>query len=276
MLLARFILGGVLAVVLSAAAFADVPDGNMRPAIRNEALMISAGIVVPAVRPVARPEDLQQDRVAVQTGALLRPLAREDYIPTARWDDRQDADDWTRATLAALTTQAAGLDDVIPRDIETWCPNYAQNPPEQRRAFWVGMMSALAHYESTMNPRAVGGGGQWYGLLQIYPPTARHYGCEASTGEALRDPEANLACAARIMAVTVARDEAVALHDGRWLGVAADWGPMTSRTKREAMSAWTREQDYCSPVLAVTTALRPMARPDPAQPDPDLIRLAQL
>ena len=35
---------------------------------------------------------------------------------------------------------------------------------------------------------------------------------------------------------------------------------MTSRAKREDMAAWTREQDYCRPVLAIPTALRPQAR----------------
>ena len=112
--------------------------------------------------------------------------------------------------------------------------------------------------------------------MQIYPPTARQYGCEARTARALRDPEANLACAARIMAVTVARDEAVAIHDSRWRGVAADWGPMTSRIKRGVMSDWTRQQEYCRPITAIATALRPVARPQSPAPDFEAIWLARL
>ena len=118
-------------------------------------------------------------------------------------------------------------------------------------------MSALAKYESTYRPDAVGGGGQWFGLLQIYPPTARHFGCLARDGEALKDPVANLGCAARIMATTVRRDNAIAIRDGRWRGVAADWGPMTDPAKIAEMSAWTRRQSYCVPLRT----LRPMARP---------------
>jgi hypothetical protein len=38
-------------------------------------------------------------------------------------------------------------------------------------------------------------------LLQIYPDTARRYGCRARTAEALNNPVENLSCAARIMAV---------------------------------------------------------------------------
>ena len=124
-------------------------------------------------------------------------------------------------------------------------------------AFWVGMMSALSKHESTYNPRAVGGGDRWYGLLQIYPDTARRYGCRATTGEALKNPVDNLSCAARIMAVTVQRDQAVALRDSRWRGVAADWGPMTKPSKIAEMANWTSKQSYCQPL----ENKRPTARP---------------
>jgi len=154
-------------------------------------------------------------------------------------------------------TAVGDLESLVPRDIARWCPAYESNGPELRRAFWVGMMSALAKHESTYNPRAVGGGDLWYGLLQIYPDTARRYGCYARTGEALKNPTDNLACAARIMNVTVARDNAIAVHDGRWRGVAADWGPMSNRRKIPEMANWTAQQSYCQP--AVNT--RPQARP---------------
>ena len=123
------------------------------------------------------------------------------------------------------------------------------------------MMSALARYESTLNPSAVGGGGLYHGLLQIYPATALTYGCAATTGQGLHDPEDNLACAARIMSATVNRDDAVALYDGRWRGVAADWGPMTNSNMRAEMSAWTREQDYCTLTTTVMSAPIPPVRP---------------
>lgn len=277
MLLARIILGGILAVTMVCAASAEA----VAPIDRSQAQSVAqelrpTGDVPAPIRPLLRPDVLFFQHVIVRTGATLRPLARQDYIPAAMWDSRDDGDAWTRAVLTSLSTDASALEDVIPRDISKWCPTYANNPPERRRAFWVGMMSALARQESTLNPSAMGGGGQWVGLLQIYPPTARHYGCAARTAEALRNPEANLSCAARIMAVTVARDDAVAIHDTRWRGVAADWGPMTSRAKREAMSAWTREQDYCRPITAVAVALRPVARPQNSNPDFETIWLAGL
>jgi hypothetical protein len=94
-------------------------------------------------------------------------------------------------------------------------------------------------------------------LLQIYPDTARRYGCRARTGEALKNPVENLSCAARIMAVTVERDQAVAVCYTRWRGAAADWGPMTKPKKIAEMSAWTSHQTYCQPLENT----RPVARP---------------
>lgn len=202
---------------------------------------------------------IAQDRPAATEPPVLRPVARTNYLPRARWDFQDGAHLWTRVALSAVATHANVLTSVVPRDVDTWCPGYETASEEERRAFWVGMMSALSKHESTYNPRAVGGGNRWYGLLQIYPDTARRYGCYAQTGEALKNPASNLSCAARIMAVTVARDQAVALHDGRWRGVAADWGPMTSQSKRNEMSAWTRAQTYCN----LPGSLRPVARVRP-------------
>lgn len=255
--LSRF-LGGIVSAVLClttplSGQVANVPSGTEV----FEALPQLAGF-----RPALRPAHMIRYPVVVQTGAAVRPQARLAFLPAARWDNQQDGAMWTRAAMSAIRTHAPQLDDVVPRDIETWCPGYASNPDHLRQAFWVGMMSALAFYESTLRPDAVGGGNRWFGLLQIYPPTARGYSCRARTGSDLTNPAANLSCAARIMNVTVARDRAVALHDGRWRGVAADWGPMTTATKRNAMSAWTRQQSYCQVQTSDARVIRPTARPD--------------
>lgn len=164
---------------------------------------------------------------------------------------------WTRAALSALKAHASPLVQMVPRDITQWCPAYATNDDAQRRAFWVGYMSALAKYESTYEVRAVGGGGKWFGLLQIQPSTARGYKCHVGTGEGLRNGAANLSCAARIMAHTVRRDGVIHGYDGKWRGVSADWGPMRSEAKRHEMATWLKTQNYCK----LRNATRPRARP---------------
>ncbi len=194
----------------------------------------------------------------------VRPIPRDDYIPRARWDFRREGHLWTRTTMAALQGHGRPLIEMEPNDIRTWCPAYPENGPIHRAAFWNGFLSALAKHESTWKPRAVGGGGLWYGLTQILPSTARGYKCRVGTGAALKDGSANLSCAVRIMATTVKRDNAVARKtNGRLGGVAADWGPMVNAKKRKEMAAWTRRQTYCR----LLSSVRPTPRPASLLPE---------
>ena len=271
----RTLLGGILAITVGTAALAQTPvggpDSDTRPLSRADALVLraeaalmraeEARLALASFKPLSRPAHMLRYPVVISENPSMRPQLRVNYIPDARWDFRGDSASWTRAALAALRTHGTRMEDTVPRDIENWCPAYEANPPHLRRAFWVGMMSALAKHESTYRPEAVGGPNLWYGLLQIYPDTARRYGCRATTGEALKDPEDNLSCAVRIMNVTVPRDNAIAVRDNRWRGVAADWGPMTNRGKIAEMSAWTRQQDYCTAPVSLSS-FRPQARPD--------------
>jgi hypothetical protein len=164
-------------------------------------------------------------------------------LPPMRWDHRPEATIWTTKVLAAIDDHSANLPGIIPADIATWCPGYAEAEEAEREAFWAGLMSALAKHESTWNPRASGGGGKWIGLLQIAPATARHFGCEATTTAELKDGASNLTCAVRIAAVQVRRDGMVA--GGGAKGMGRDWAPFRSSSKRAEMAAWTRAQSYC-------------------------------
>ncbi|AXI48829.1 lytic transglycosylase [Sulfitobacter sp. SK012] len=185
----------------------------------------------------------------------LRPPARLADLPRTRWQHMPGNEIWTRAALSALKDHGKPLVDLVPGDIETWCPAYEQNDDAKRRAFWVGFMSALAKYESTYKATAVGGGGRWYGLLQILPATARGYRCNVGTGAALKSGAANLSCAVRIMATTVPRDGVIYGPGGK--GVAADWGPLRSKAKRREMSRWLNAQTYCKPVKDTRPRTRP-------------------
>lgn len=176
-------------------------------------------------------------------------------MSATRWTHQPGHALWNRAALSALKTHARPLVEMVPDDIGDWCPLYPEATQVQRRAFWLGFMSALAKYESTYKPKAVGGGGRWYGLLQILPATARGYDCNVGTGAALTNGAANLSCAARIMSVTVPRDGVIAGDGSR--GVGADWAPMRSRAKRAEMSTWLKRQSYCMNLGAT----RPVSRP---------------
>jgi hypothetical protein len=163
--------------------------------------------------------------------------------PPMQWDHHPEGQEWTKSTLVALSTKDPILSERVPADIATWCPGYAEASIEERRAFWAGLLSAVARYESTWNPQASGGGGRWIGLMQISPRSAANYGCEATSVGALKDGEANLECAVEIMSEQVYKDGLVAGGGNR--GIGRDWAPLRSGEKRAAMAAWTREQPYC-------------------------------
>lgn len=268
-----FILGGILAIGMGVSALADPLLRPIARQIATTADLADAGAAPAAFRPSDSADHMIRYPVRVETGApTVRPLARSAFLPATRWTHKDGSDLWTRAAMASVSAYGDGLDSLVPRDIDHWCPAYRDNTTVERRAFWVGMMSALAKHESTYNPQAVGGPDLWYGLLQIYPPTARGYGCRARTGEALKNPTENLSCAARIMNVTVARDNAIAIFDGRkWRGVAADWGPMSNRSKIPEMSAWTRAQSYCR--VPTRPQIRPYFGPMRPQARPELVAL---
>jgi hypothetical protein len=176
------------------------------------------------------------------------PESTPGLLPAMAWDHVPEGSEWTEATLEALRAEGAPLLSLVPGDIDQWCPGYAMAGTDQRAAFWAGLLSALARHESTWNEEAVGGGGQWFGLVQISPRTARGYGCDATSGSALQDGAENLECAVQIAASTVVRDGVVAAGGG----FAADWGPFVQSAKREQMRAWVLEQSYCQPPAAVS------------------------
>lgn len=198
--------------------------------------------------------------VGAETGALvtLRPPIRDGEMPNTRWSHKADHALWNRAALSALKTHGRDLVEAVPGDIATWCPSYPESTGADRRGFWVGFLSTLAKHESTYKSGAVGGGGRWFGLVQISPGTARSYDCNARTGEALKNGGANLSCAIRIMAVTVPRDDLIQGHHGRWRGVSADWGPLRSSSKRADMAGWLRKQPYCRSKSSARPRVRPV------------------
>lgn len=177
--------------------------------------------------------------------ACMTVPANRAEMPVMRWDHHPEAQIWTATALQEAEEFDAQLANLVPHDIDIWCPGYRSAGTADRRAFWVGILSALAKHESTWNPRASGGGGLWIGLTQIDPRSARWYGCEADSVSELKDGAANLSCALKIASVQVPKDNMVAGNGRQGLG--RDWAPFRVAAKRAEMAAWTRAQDYCAP-----------------------------
>ena len=201
----------------------------MRPALAlaTLALLAACNTSGPSTQEIAR-QEAQQVALAAN--------------PPMRWQGNGGSDAWTKATLTALDREGVTILSQVPADIDSFCPNYAELGQTGRKAFWAGLLSAVAKHESTYNPGARGGGGKWLGLMQIAPATWNHYGCSGN----ITDGADNMTCAVRIMSRQVGRDNAVA-HDGNgWRGVARDWAPMRNSSKRADIAAWTSSQSYCS------------------------------
>lgn len=162
-----------------------------------------------------------------------------------RWDHRPEAPIWNAAMIDATRNGARALVETVPADIDTFCPGYAEAEPIARKAFWAGLFSGLARFESGWRPEAAGAGGRYRGLLQISPATARHHGCDLSASAGLYDGATNLRCAARIAANAVARDGVVVGGAGAWGGVARDWPPMRNARKSAEIAEFTRALPAC-------------------------------
>ena len=222
---------------------------------------LSAGV---ASAEIVSPDDVDVGLPAFgETIESARPLGRDDDLPRARWERRRDGHLWTRVAMSAVRTHGRALIETVPRDIGEWCPAYADQDDAGRAKFWTAFLSTLSRYESTFDPRAVGGGGLWFGLLQIYPQTADFRKCRVRSGEGLKHGPSNLNCAIRIMAITVPRDGAISLKENRWKGVAADWGPIRNDWMRRDMQRYTKRQNFCRSLAEV----RPKARPEGAGGD---------
>lgn len=174
---------------------------------------------------------------------LASAKAPQTAAPGMRWGNRSGSDEWTRAALAALESEGVTLLSTVPSDVNAFCPGYAQKSREERKHFWVGLLSSVAKHESSWNPGARGGGGRYLGLMQISPATAQHYDC----GGALLDGANNMACAVKIAARNVSRDGAIVSGQGKgWRGIARDWMPLRSSSKRADIAGWTSQQAFCN------------------------------
>lgn len=183
------------------------------------------------------------------------PSFAQAALPAARWDSKPDGRAWTQMTLNSLGQHGAGLLGMVPSDIGSFCPAYSAADQDKRMAFWVGLISALAKWESNYKPEtkftepnifdAQGNRVVSRGLLQISIESGRGYGCIIPQAEALHDPVVNLACTVRIMNRLITRDGLIGSTASPWKGAAAYWSPFRKADRRRDIRDWTKQQAYC-------------------------------
>ena len=175
---------------------------------------------------------------------------------TAMWDghDKQ-SDEWTAATGRALETIGNGMLESVPSDIKYYCPKYAKLDREDRKAFWIQLISAIARRESdfnedlrykekfndSSNTRVVS-----RGLLQLSKESANLYGCQIEVGSQLESAARNLRCGVRILNKWIVRDGMIKGGErGAWRGAARFWSVFRTPDPRHFIQRATMSLDIC-------------------------------
>lgn len=175
--------------------------------------------------------------------------------PSVAWDARPEGRQWTTTAHAAIDALAPQIVNVVPTDIDAFCPGYANASPANRRAFYVSLLAEIARLESnfdtsvqftetfsdTAGRRVVS-----RGLLQLSLESANQYGCAITDAQQLNDPATNLQCGVRILDRWIERDQLVAgYQSGAWRGASRYWSIFRDRNKLADIQAATNAQGFC-------------------------------
>ena len=174
----------------------------------------------------------------------------------AYWSTANPDGSWTAAAEEAVRDTT--LPTSRPADIEAYCPRYPDLGSEGRVKFWVGLLSAMAEFESDLDPQTrftepvrdnQGERVVSRGLLQISIESAnqQRYACRIETEQDLHDPATNINCAAKILSHWVASDGVIASRSDEYRGGARYWSVLRSnRRSAEAIISITSQLQFCA------------------------------
>ena len=189
------------------------------------------------------------------------PVAVDDSIFYALdWDGKHpDSDQWTQHMLGAMDDLGEVLIDSRPQDVLSFCPNYDELNGNQKKWFWITLISVMTRYESSFKPEtafqeafndAQGNPIISRGFLQISIESGRGYDCDLPVAEVLHQPRTNLRCGVRIMRRWVDRDGVISRRvNGRWRGGARYWAVLRSFSSNDLVGkikARTVRSEVCS------------------------------
>ncbi len=181
-------------------------------------------------------------------------LASIDY---AAWSGSNKDGSWTRTAESAVANSL--LVEMVPKDVQYFCPAYPLLAKSERRKFWVGLLSAMAKPESNFKPHRFyrekfrdrkGQAVVSRGLLQISIESAnqKRYGCAITDAVKLHDPAINLRCGVKIMSKWVATDGIIAKdHKARsYKGASRYWSTLRPQHGHlRTIADFTRGLAFC-------------------------------
>lgn len=175
------------------------------------------------------------------------------------WDGKhKDYKDWTAYSYDAVTEFGKDMLASNPIDIKTFCPNYRSLGEENKKMFWVHLLSSMTEFESGFKPETKfqegfkDNNGDYIisrGLLQLSIESARGYKCNLIDATDLHSAQKNLECGVRIMNRWLKEDGRIAGQvDGKWRGGARYWAVLRKRSSsrsHDIIAAKTRSISIC-------------------------------
>jgi hypothetical protein len=172
--------------------------------------------------------------------------------------------DWDSVPAGAVFTQmtSQALDDLggdlfsmnSPSDSKKFCPNFESFDREQRKQFYVMLISSIARYESSFDPATTykepfldvhGSPVISRGLMQLSIESANGYGCGIKSAKDLHDPEINLRCSVRILTRWVTSDACLACQNSSHRGIGRYWSVIRKGHKQNQIAAKTKALPDC-------------------------------
>jgi hypothetical protein len=199
----------------------------------------------PTPDPAAKPDGARRGPAAQGAGPAF----------VADWDDLPRGAEWTAHVRGALADFGGPLLEAVPSDRAEYCPGFDAQTPLEREAFYVGLISRMARFESGFDPdtsfqesftNSQGERVVSRGLLQLSHESANGYpNCRPVEDQELHDPATNLRCAVAILTRLVPRDATIG--SGR-AGGAAYWSVLRNTSdKRPRIVEYTRALEVCRP-----------------------------
>lgn len=175
----------------------------------------------------------------------------------AAWSASNRDGSWTRTTESAVAQ--SGLVNMVPKDVQYFCPAYPGLNKSERQKFWVGLLSAMAKPESNFKPQrfyrekfrdSQGKSVVSRGLLQISIESAnqKRYGCDIPYATKLHDPAVNLSCGVKILSKWVSTDGIIAKHNKprAHKGASRYWSTLRPQHGHlRAIADFTRNLSFC-------------------------------
>jgi len=201
---------------------------------------------------------------APKTVPKVNPVVVTPGNYVAAWDSKLQGKEWTQIVLTGLDDLARDLLlSEAPEDKDKWCPKFNELKYDQRKQFYLTLISNMAKFESSFKPKqtytesfadSTGKNVVSRGLTQISFESSKAYGCDVKKPEDLHDPKVNLLCTVRIVKKWVLGDDhfgskglfSIKKQKWNWLGIARYWSVGRDTSDSQAkIKAQTMALSFC-------------------------------